>query len=91
MGNQGEKQVRVTAGDFMELDSIWQIGEKVKKPLGSAGQAAKAGFASWLDEPDAESYVIHKKTKKKIPLKWVNGVYKMQAWVKSPGFTRQGK
>ena len=89
--NKGEKQVRVTAGDFTELDSIWQIGDNVKKPLDSAGQAAKAGFASWLDEPTAESYVIHKKTQKKIPLKWVNGVYKMRAWVKAPGFTRQGK
>ena len=53
--NHGEKEVRVMTGDFTDLDSIWQIRDKVKKPLASAGQAARAGFASWLDEPDSES------------------------------------
>ena len=59
--------------------------------LPSWAKNARAGFASWLDAPEEESYVIHKKSGKKIGLKWVNGVYKMQAWVRNPGFTRPGR
>ena len=67
------------------------MGKGIKKPLGSPGQAARAGFATWLDHPDEESYVVHKKSGKKIELNWVSGVYKLKAWLKNPGFTRPGK
>ena len=91
MKNHRENVVEMSTDEFPTLGGVWQVGGGVKKPLASAGQAAKAGFASWLDEPEAESYVVHKKSGKKIGLKWINGVYKMRTWVRKPGFTRPGR
>ena len=91
MKNEGEKVVGMATKEFPELGGVWQVVTDCQKPLASAGQAARAGFASWLDAPDEESYVVHKRSGKKIGLRWVNGVYKMQAWVRNPGFTRPGR
>ena len=66
MKNHRENVVEMSTDEFPTLGGVWQVGGGVKKPLASAGQAAKAGFASWLDEPEAESYVVHKKSGKKI-------------------------
>ena len=91
MKNHGEKLVEMSTDEFPSLGSVWQVGGGIKKPLVSAGQAARAGFASWLDEPEGESYVVHEKSVKKIELNWINGVYKMRTWVRKPGFTRPGR
>ena len=60
----------------------FQATTKVSKPLAAATKITEKGNGIWLDDADSESYILNKKTGKKVPLTIENGVYMMQMLVK---------
>jgi len=92
--NVGEKRPNFRCGG-VDAWMAFQATTKVTKPLAAATKITAKGNGIWLDDVDSESYILNKKTGKKVPLTIENGVYMMEMLVKPPTaaapFQGQGK
>ena len=95
--NVGEKRPEFTTSG-VDAWMAFQATTKVTKPLAAATKITAKGNGIWLDDEDSESYILNKKTGKKVPLTIENGVYMMEMLVKPPSaasaaapFQGQGK
>jgi len=81
--NVGEKCPEFTTGG-VEAHMAFQATTKVTKPLAAATKITAKGNGIWLDDIGSESYILNKKTGRKVPLTIENGVYMMEMLVKPP-------
>jgi hypothetical protein len=77
--NYGEKSVKAVTEDGSPVDLTLTVAN-VNKGLGSIPKIMKEGNTVVFDE--AGSYIMHKKSCKKIPLRRERGVFAFDLWVK---------
>ena len=81
--NVGEERPEFTTSG-VDAWMAFQATTKVTKPLAAATKITAKGNGIWLDDVDSESYILNKKTGKKVPLAIENGVYMLEMLVKPP-------
>ena len=88
--NLGERRCMMRISEKMtdELEISFQVVEDVHKPLLAVSSIVKQGHQVVFAETDSH---IALSNGVKIPMKFVNGTYELDIWVKNPGFTRQGR
>ena len=90
--NRGMKDLKVVTQDGVQRNLRVQLAD-IKKPLFSLGRSTAKGHKVILDD-DGGSYLLHKATGMKTPLRKSKGVYVLDVWVKvkdnQMGFMRQG-
>ena len=79
--NVGEKRPEFETNG-VDAWMAFQATTKVTKPLAAATKITEKGNGIWLGDADSESYILNKRTGKKVPLTIENGVYMMQMLVK---------
>ena len=87
--NEGQQEVVVSTMDGSQCRKmVFQVAA-VKKALGSVSQMVRNGnkVVFDMDEYDKNiSYILHKNTGGKIPVRYENGVYVLDMLVSPPGY-----
>ena len=85
--NLGEKRCLMRIGEKSqdELDIVFQVVEHVHKPVLAVSSIVRQGHKVIFAEEDSH---ILSSSGGQIPVRYQNGTYELDIFVKNPGFTR---